>query len=278
MQDEIRDLKAKIRKLKQIVQERDEKILELGAPEQQQQHLQRSRVSKREQEKVEDMFTETVLWKFVLKYGGISRYSILNDEWHKANKNAATDLFGFRNWQEAKTIAQQTLKIQPTTPNIYKVFDKKKTAGGGGTGQQRQRQLGQEAVTDLELRECSDWEQAFAVKLMDRTGLTCGRVAIIFHKSRRNVTRWKQLWIPKWGINATDTGAAAATLTLQQQQHTEMSDEVDLDGDFENRKMVSGTLQPFKSRQMIGLGQPGRRKRKKQTEQAEEAATTSNKK
>jgi len=57
-----------------------------------------------------------------------------------------------------------------------------------------------------------------------------------------------------------------------------MSDEVDLDGDFENRKMVSGTLQPFKSRQMIGLGQPGRRKRKKQTEQAEEAATTSNKK
>jgi len=245
LQEEVQNLKGKIRKLKKDLKEKDEKILELEeefawmdddeiekkrALKQQQEEEQRrleeeereeEEARRKEEESKENMFTETAVWRFFFKFAGFSRYSLLCDEWHECHPTASNVLFGFENWDSAKLAAKEAFPdMDLTPPHIYKMGHEK-------------------GNIDLELKECSEFEQAFAIKLMDRTGLTTDRTALLYGKHPRTIRAWKQKWVRGWGLP------------------TYSNEDDDADEQLGNKRK-SGTMRPFQSRQMIN---PTKRKK-----------------
>ena len=72
------------------------------------------------------------IYKEVLEeYGGLSRASLLCDEWHEANPGAAKHLFGFRTWYETRAY-------------IWALFDKK------GPGRSKKKRRRTETISDFE--------------------------------------------------------------------------------------------------------------------------------
>jgi transposase-like protein len=111
---------------------------------------------------------------------GLTRFALLSDAWHANNKDAANQLFGYRSWEETKVqiFAQfPELKNDCAPPTIYK------TRKG-----------------HLEMSTSTEFERCLCVKMMDRTGLTKGRIAFIFGRNPRLMSDWRKAWCPKWGI------------------------------------------------------------------------------
>ena len=117
-------------------------------------------------------------------YGGLTRYTIQSDEWHRNNPSAAKELFGYPTWAATKeSIAEQFPSLVEkgpiTTPP--RLFQSKKGV--------------------LQLDDVSEFEKCLCVKLMDRTGLTKSRAALLFGRQDRTVTYWRQAWCSQWGIS-----------------------------------------------------------------------------
>jgi hypothetical protein len=113
---------------------------------------------------------------------GLTRFTILSDTWHASNPTAALQLFGYKTWDETKQhIMTRFPGIKPEDPSLYV------TRKG-----------------PLEMGHTSEWEKCLAVKLMDRTGLTVPRAALIFGRNERTLTTWRNTWCPKWGMPKPD--------------------------------------------------------------------------
>jgi hypothetical protein len=128
--------------------------------------------------------TNTLLEFLNNHYGGLTRYTIQSDEWHAHNPNAARELFGYATWADTKNsileqFPQLTEKGPVQTPP--RMFQSKKGV--------------------LQLDDVTEFEKCLCVKLMDRTGLTKTRAALLFGRQDRTVTYWRQTWCPQWGIS-----------------------------------------------------------------------------
>jgi transposase-like protein len=129
--------------------------------------------------------TETVIpratvLQFLESNVGLTRFAILSDEWHANNKDAANQLFGYRSWEETKEqifAKFPELKDDCASPTIFK------TRKG-----------------NMEMSTSTEFERCLCVKMMDRTGLTKGRIAFIFGRNPRLMSDWRKAWCPKWGI------------------------------------------------------------------------------
>mmetsp|Transcript_4170 Transcript_4170/g.11352 ORF Transcript_4170/g.11352 Transcript_4170/m.11352 type:complete len:380 (-) Transcript_4170:236-1375(-) len=182
-------------------------------------------------EATESRFTDVEVWKFFFKFAGFNRFSLLSDEWHDANPTAANQLFGFKTWAEAKaTVKSMFPTMQLTPPHIYKLV----STGNGD-------------ALDLDLRECSRFEQLMAVRLMDRTGLTVKRAALLYNKNARTVTRWKGLWSTHWGSPSGDNDDEGENV----------------DDERSSERSQTSHKRPFQSRQMINPVKPAKRNNKK---------------
>ena len=166
--------------------------------------MKREEEKKKEEEERAQDIPEHVFWTFLSKFAGFNRYYLLSDEWHVANPSAANQLFGFESWEAAKKTAKEIFPtMDMTPPQIYKVQKKR-------------------GDLYLELRECSEFEQCFAVKMMDRTGMTSGRAALLYGRDGRTVLRWRQKWAKKWGLpsfsGGDDDGAGKQARVFQSRQ------------------------------------------------------------
>jgi hypothetical protein len=122
----------------------------------------------------------TVIQFLESNHVGLTRFALLSDAWHANNKDAANQLFGYRSWEETKVqiFAQfPELKNDCAPPTIFK------TRKG-----------------HLEMSLSTEFERCLCVKMMDRTGLTKGRIAFIFGRNPRLMSDWRKAWCPKWGI------------------------------------------------------------------------------
>lgn len=128
--------------------------------------------------------TNTLLEFLNNHYGGLTRYTIQSDEWHANNPNAAKELFGYPTWEATKqSIAEQFPSLVEKGPleTPPRIFQSKKGV--------------------LQLDDVSEFEKCLCVKLMDRTGLTKSRAALLMGRQDRTVTYWRQAWCPQWGIS-----------------------------------------------------------------------------
>ena len=240
LQEQVKSLEEKVRRLKKELKEKDEEILnlseEIGWMDEDKVEKMKEEKKKREEEKKKDdekrakHIPEHVFWRFFSKFAGFNRYHLLSDEWHAANPTAANQLFGFKTWEEAKEAAKEKFfDMDFTPPQIYKIQKKK-------------------GEPYLELRECSEFEQCFAVKMMDRTGMTSRRAGLLYGRDYRTVVRWRQKWLKRWGLPSYSGG-----------------DDDDGTGagggcgvNASGGKHMQGASRPFQSRQMIN---PVRKKR-----------------
>ncbi|CAB9515332.1 expressed unknown protein [Seminavis robusta] len=127
--------------------------------------------------------TNTLLEFLNNHYGGLTRYTIQSDEWHANNPNAAKELFGYPTWAITKEkICERFPTLLEKGPLVTppRMFQSKKGV--------------------LQLDDVSEFEKCLCVKLMDRTGLTKTRAALLFGRQDRTVTYWRQAWCPQWGI------------------------------------------------------------------------------
>jgi hypothetical protein len=55
-----------------------------------------------EEDKSDPMVTQSTMMNFIIQYGGLSRWAIADDAWHVMHPTAANQLFGFKDWTDAK--------------------------------------------------------------------------------------------------------------------------------------------------------------------------------
>jgi hypothetical protein len=126
------------------------------------------------------IFTHSDAVSLLMDVGGMSRYTLFQDEWHTRNPNAASQLFGFDSWDDCKDAIQLQFGIPISGPQIY-------------YGRTAHKLKMNQFSTEL--------EQCLAVKMMDRTGLTTGRICLLFGVNERTVSHWRSDWCPKWGLD-----------------------------------------------------------------------------
>jgi hypothetical protein len=156
---EITTLKAKIRKL-----EKSAVTSQAGAPTIPKQPI----------------LTHSDAVSLLIDVGGLSRYTLFQDEWHTRNPNATTQLFGYDSWDDCKEAIKLQFGIPICGPQIY-------------YGRTAHKLKMNQFSTEL--------EQCLAVKMMDRTGLTTGRICLLFGVNERTVRQWRSDWCPKWGLD-----------------------------------------------------------------------------
>jgi len=283
LQAKVERLQTQTRHLQQQLKQKDERILELEEEllwmdddvletkrrqrndyeetlrrwqEHQQQHHPTTTTTHQQQHQQsttsnETMLTEAAVWRFLFKFAGFHRYSLLSDEWHEAHPTAANQLFGFCSWNDAKeAVAQRFPHIDMTPPHV--VYQSTRSNSNSNSNNN---------VIDLKLpKECTDLEQAFCIKLMDRTGLTTERTALLYGKNPRTIRLWKQKWVqPGWGCVATATATATTSTTTQQPQKDYNRQTLHQSS---GKKRQPGTLRPFQSRPMISSSNKCHKKKK----------------
>ena len=131
--------------------------------------------AKRQEEDNDDdpMVSLSTMEDFLIKRGGLLRWTLVDDSWHATHSSAANQLFGFKTWTEAKaTIQEKFPDIDMSRPNLCK--DRKSA---------------------LKLTDVTDLEKCLCIKMMDRMGLTKGRAAILYGNNERTVGHWRTLWL-----------------------------------------------------------------------------------
>lgn len=130
------------------------------------------------------MVDQSTFIDFQFTHGGLSRYNLVNDKWHKRNPSAANQLFGFKTWYGAKEFLKEKFPdLEIEEPQIYR------TAAGS-----------------LEMMDVLEIEKCLCIKMMDRMAMTKGRVALLYGVDTRTVTRWRGVWCPKWGFERSVGG------------------------------------------------------------------------
>ena len=162
------------KKLEAAKRKQKEQIVELN------KHVKKLEKKAAVQGDTETAIPRATVLQFFETNVGLTRFAILSDEWHVNNKDAANQLFGYRSWAETKEqIFARFPELQDdcAPPTIYK------TRKG-----------------HLEMSTSTEFERCLCVKMMDRTGLTKGRIAFIFGRNPRLMSDWRNAWCPKWGI------------------------------------------------------------------------------
>lgn len=119
--------------------------------------------------------------EFLAEYGGLSRYTIVNDAWHAKHPKAANNILGFRSWEEGKQLMRtQFPDMIQLAPSLSLSRSSKK--------------LQLEIGTTL-------FERCVAVKLMERLGLAASKCGSIYNSDERTVKGWRSDWQKKWGID-----------------------------------------------------------------------------
>jgi hypothetical protein len=119
--------------------------------------------------------------QFLAEYGGLSRYTIVDDEWHNKHPKAANHLLGFPSWEEGKQIMKLHFPdLVQSCPKLYLSRNSKR--------------LQLETGTTL-------FERCVAVKLMERLGLAASKCGSIYSADERTVKSWRAEWQRKWGID-----------------------------------------------------------------------------
>ncbi len=119
--------------------------------------------------------------QFLAEYGGLSRYTIVDDEWHNKHPKAANHLLGFTSWEEGKQIMKLHFPdLVQSCPKLYLSRNSKR--------------LQLETGTTL-------FERCVAVKLMERLGLAASKCGSIYSADERTVKSWRAEWQRKWGID-----------------------------------------------------------------------------
>ena len=162
------------KKLEAAKRKQKEQIVELN------KHVKKLEKKAAVQGDTETAIPRATVLQFFESNVGLTRFAILSDEWHANNKDAANQLFGYRSWAETKEhifAKFPELLDDCAPPTIYK------TRKG-----------------HLEMSTSTEFERCLCVKMMDRTGLTKGRIAFIFGRNPRLMSDWRNAWCPKWGI------------------------------------------------------------------------------
>jgi hypothetical protein len=55
-----------------------------------------------EEDNSDPLVTQSTMMGFLIQYGGLSRWAITDDAWHAMHPTAANQLFGFKDWADAK--------------------------------------------------------------------------------------------------------------------------------------------------------------------------------
>ncbi|GAX11854.1 hypothetical protein FisN_20Lh089 [Fistulifera solaris] len=119
--------------------------------------------------------------QFLAEYGGLSRYTIVDDEWHNKHPKAANHLLGFPSWEEGKQIMKLHFPdLVQSCPKLYLSRNSKR--------------LQLETGTTL-------FERCVAVKLMERLGLAASKCGSIYSADERTVKSWRAEWQRRWGID-----------------------------------------------------------------------------
>lgn len=130
----------------------------------------------------ETSFEFGTILEYLTRYGGLSRYTLLDDNWHAKNSCAANQLFGFKNWEMTKEFLQEKFPgLEVTRPHVYQ------TKKGG-----------------LELGDVLPVEKCLCVKMMDRMALTAGRISLLFGVHERTIRKWREEWCAKWGFERSN--------------------------------------------------------------------------
>lgn len=165
---------------------KENKKLEAAKRKQKEQIVELNRRVKKLEKKAavqgdtETLIPRATVIKFLESSVGLTRFALLSDQWHANNKDAANQLFGYRSWEETKQqifFKFPELKDDCAPPTFFK------TRKG-----------------HLEMSTSTEFERCLCVKMMDRTGLTKGRIAFIFGRNPRLMSDWRNVWCPKWGI------------------------------------------------------------------------------
>mmetsp|Transcript_44335 Transcript_44335/g.94357 ORF Transcript_44335/g.94357 Transcript_44335/m.94357 type:complete len:877 (+) Transcript_44335:1360-3990(+) len=118
------------------------------------------------------------------KFGGLSRLTLFNDDWHAEHKEAAKRIWGYPSWKETKHYVEayfpQSVYNVDTSydPSKFCTFDK------GG---------------DVVLPTMTEFEQCLLARMFFRTFTEQEIVALIVDKSRRRIGQILEVWGPRWG-------------------------------------------------------------------------------
>jgi hypothetical protein len=88
--------------------------------------------------------------------------------------------------QLSRIIQEKFPDVTLSTPGIYKASKNAKRQG-------------------FHMTETTEFEKCLVVKMMDRTGLTIGRVAVMYGVNDRTVSAWRSQWCPRWGFDLQNT-------------------------------------------------------------------------
>ena len=119
--------------------------------------------------------------QFLAEYGGLGRYTIVDDDWHSKHPKAANHLLGFKTWDEGKQIMKMHFPdLIQAAPKLYLSRNSKRWQIETGT---------------------TLFERCVAVKLMERLGLAASKCGSIYSADERTVKSWRSDWQKRWGID-----------------------------------------------------------------------------
>ena len=135
----------------------------------------------------------------MLKYGGLNRFTLFDDQWHAANPKAVQDLFGFRTWAELVFYIKcfhPGLDTEQRGPGfciatMHMVHEHSNkvtpTAGNGGTSKHHHKMC------------LSDFQQCVLTKLFMHSMPVRCRIAKIVGITDQRMGQIIQRWAPVWG-------------------------------------------------------------------------------
>lgn len=118
------------------------------------------------------------------RYGGLSRYTLFNDEWHSNNSDAANHFYGFSTWDETKNYVTALFPNLVTT-DVSAITNESLTKLKDG-----------KESTNLPL---SEFEHCLIAKIYFHAIPVRRRLAHVVGVSERQMGRIIKRWAPRWG-------------------------------------------------------------------------------
>jgi len=118
------------------------------------------------------------------KSGGLSRWTLFNDDWHEEHKDAAKRIWGYPSWQETKYYVEAY--FPQSVYNVDTSYDPSKFCKFDKEG-------------NLVLPDMTQFEQCLLGRMFFRTFTEQEVLPLIFDKHRTRIGHILDIWGPRWG-------------------------------------------------------------------------------